>query len=313
FALGKALGDIGRDEGSFAHFLAGNARRRAKTDYDEARALRGLARLRGAMGAESLRRWPTGSDSESPIFIVGMPRSGSTLAEQILAAHPAVACAGETDALSDALKSLRRSSTAWRYPRPAFVPSKAQLAELAERYLALLAEAAGPEVDGGAPERITDKMLANFRHVGLITRLFPKARILHTFRDPVETCLSCFAIDFASQPFSFDLAELGRFYRAYAATMRHWKATLPQGAFLDIRYEAVVEDFEASARAILDWCGLPWRDECLRFFEVDRPVRTSSVEQVRRPIYRSSLRRWRPDPETLRPLLEGLGLSSAPQ
>jgi hypothetical protein len=151
-------------------------------------------------------------------------------------------------------------------------------------------------------------MLSNFRYLGLIHALFPNARILHTFRDPIDTCLSCFSINFTAQPFTHDLGELGRYYRAYAIMIRHWKRTLPAGAIFDVRYEAVVGDLEGSARAILAHCGLDWDDACLRFQDSPRPVRTASVEQVRRPIYRSAIRKWRPDDATLAPLLDGLGM-----
>ena len=312
FALGKALADVGRHDESFTHLIAGNAARRRHSDYDERRALKSLQRVKDVMSADRLATWPRiGSPTSAPIFIVGMPRSGSTLVEQILASHPQVASAGEVNALREALKQHAGEAPDWRYPDAAFIPTDRDLEKIAERYLALLDQAALVSRGRDAPERITDKMLGNFRHVGLISRLFPNARIIHTFRDPIETCLSCFSINFASQPFTFDLGELGRYYRAYAIVMRHWKKTLPEGTIFDVRYEAVAQDFERSARAIVAHCGLDWHDDCLRFFETDRPVKTASVAQVRRPIYSSSVRRWRPDKQTLQPLFEGLGLRAS--
>jgi hypothetical protein len=309
FALGKALADMGRHEQSFDHFRTGAALKRPTVDYNEADTLRGLRRMRDAFSPANLARWPRqGSEAATPIFIVGMPRSGSTLVEQILANHPRVAAAGETTALRETLRRYSAEAPDWRYPSAAFVPTEAQLTQIAGLYLKRLADAAGATPSGDAADRITDKMLSNFRHIGLITRLFPNARIIHTFRDPIETCLSCFSINFADQPFTYDLGELGRHYRGYAQLMRHWRTTLPQGTVFDVRYEAVVRDLEPCARAIVAHCGLDWSDDCLRFHEAARPVRTASVEQVRRPIYTSSVRRWRPDDETLRPLLEGLGL-----
>jgi len=309
FGLGKALADVGRHDDSFAHFLAGNKLRRQSTDYDEARALRGLQRIKDVFTPEYLARWPKPAvSSATPIFIVGMPRSGSTLVEQILAKHQLVICAGETDALRQTLNQYDADVSSWRLLDPAFHPTDHHVAELSARYLARLKdEAIRASPEKAAADRVTDKMLNNFRYIGLIHKLFPNARIIHTFRDPIETCLSCFSINFANQRFTFNLAELGRYYRGYAMLMRHWKKTLPAGVIFDVRYEAVVQDFERSARAIVAHCALDWDDECLRFYEAERPVRTASVEQVRRPIYHSSVRRWRPDSETLRPLLDGLG------
>jgi hypothetical protein len=185
------------------------------------------------------------------------------------------------------------------------------LRDISKEYLKKISAAAGLSEGERAPRRITDKMLGNFHYLALIHKIFPKARIVHTFRDPIETCMSSFSINFADQPFAFDLRELGKYYRNYAALMRHWRQVLPTGTVFDVRYEAVVQNFHDSARAIVSHCGLDWTDECLRFYEADRPVRTASVEQVRRPIYQSSIRRWRPDSNTLRPLLDGLKLQTA--
>ncbi len=308
FALGKALADVGRHEEAFAHVLAGNVVRRRKVDYDERQVLTGLQRIKDTFTAERLALWPTGSSSEAPVFIVGMPRSGSTLVEQILAAHPDAACTGESFALRDAAKGQGIDVAGRLFPAPGFLPTEEQMRRAAQAYLELTTGAARPAARARSAARLTDKMLANFRHIGLITRLFPRARIIHTFRDPVESCLSSFGINFENQPFTFDMGELGRYYHAYAVLMRHWRRTLPAGAIFDVRYEAVAQDFEASARAIIAHCGLEWHDDCLRFHEAERPVKTASVEQVRRPIYRSAVRKWRPDEQTLRPLLEGLGL-----
>jgi len=156
--------------------------------------------------------------------------------------------------------------------------------------------------------RITDKMPANFRLVGLIHLALPNARIIHTCRDPVDTCLSCFSIHFtADQPFAYDLGELGRYYRAYYSLMEHWRQVLPEGVMLDVHYEDLVGDLEGQARRIVAHCGLEWDDACLAYDKTARPVKTASAAQVRQPIYRSSVGRWRPDADVLRPLLDGLG------
>ncbi len=160
--------------------------------------------------------------------------------------------------------------------------------------------------------RITDKMPANFRYAGLIHLALPNARIVHMRRDPVDTCLSCFSILFGGdQPFTYDLGELGRYYRAYQRLMEHWRAVLPPGVMIEVQYEALVGDFEPEARRILAHCGLEWNEACLDFHQTERPVHTASSVQVRQPIYRSSVGRWRPDAEELRPLLDALAASNA--
>ncbi len=178
-----------------------------------------------------------------------------------------------------------------------------QLRYLADAYLARLEAAAG----SAAVARITDKMPGNFSAVGLIHLALPNARIIHTVRDPIDTCLSCFSKLFnENHPFTYDLGELGRYYRAYARLMDHWRNVLPEGALFDVSYEDLVADFETQARRIVAYCDLEWNEACLSFHETDRVVKTASQLQVRQPLYRSSVGRWRPDPATLRPLLEGL-------
>jgi hypothetical protein len=157
--------------------------------------------------------------------------------------------------------------------------------------------------------RITDKMPRNFLNVGIIRLALPKARIIHVRRDPVDTCMSCFSLLFSGdQPFTYDLAELGRYYRGYAALMEHWREVLPPGVMLEVRYEEVVADLEGQARRIVDHCGLDWDDACLAFHENRRAVATASVNQVRQPIYRSSVGRWRRYEKILDPLVAELGI-----
>ncbi len=157
-------------------------------------------------------------------------------------------------------------------------------------------------------ERITDKLPSNFGVLGAINLALPNARIIHSCRDPIDTCLSCFSTLFsADQPFTWDLGELGRYYRSYVRLMDHWRRVLPAGVILDVQYEDLVADFEPQARRIIAHCGLEWDDACLAFDKAPRPVRTASSAQVRQPIYRSSVGRWRPDEPLLRPLLDGLG------
>ena len=206
-----------------------------------------------------------GDPSPVPIFVLGMPRSGSTLVEQILASHPQVHAAGELTNLDRVVNTV--SDAAGRpVPFPACIRALDAdgLRRLGQAYLASL-----PTPPDGKT-RITDKMPANFFHVGLIRLILPNARIIHTMRDPVDTCVSCFSRLFtAGHPFSYDLAELGRYYRWYHELMAHWRSVLPAGAMLDVSYEDVVDNLEEQARRLIDYCGLPWDDRCLSFHETE--------------------------------------------
>ncbi|WP_148299268.1 sulfotransferase [Komagataeibacter kakiaceti] len=310
FSLGKALSDISEHRLSFEHILKGNAIRRRHIAYDENRIFSGMRKTRELFSAEEVRKqMPGGSPSSRPIFIVGMPRSGSTLVEQILSSHPDVYAAGEVNTLRDTFRDAAARFPAWKTVAPLAYLTEDQRRSVAEDYLDRLDRLVVGWDGAGGPQRISNKTLGNYLYIGLIRQLWPNAHIIHTFRDPIDTCLSCFSISFNDLDFTFDLGELGRRYRHYQELMDHWRHVLPEGAMLDVRYEDTVDDLEATARRIISYCGLQWDDACLSFYKSRRPVRTSSVAQVRSPIYRSSVGRWRPDGETLRPLLEGLGFS----
>jgi len=304
FALAKAYADCGEHERSFERLREGNALKRRRTIYDEAAALGVFARTRASVTRELiLDRADAGDPSATPLFILGMPRSGTSLVEQILASHPAVFSAGEIDDFDRAAGALVGLGTgeASQRPEAAARLSRAQLRELGAAYLG--------RIRGVAPEaaRITNKTPDNFRFVGLIHMALPNARIIHMRRDPVDTCLSCYSKLFVeNQPFAYDLGELGRYYRGYDALMAHWRAALPPGVMLEVRYEDVVADLEGQARAILAHCGLEWDRRCLDFHLTERPVRTASVIQVRQPIYRSAVGRWRAYERFLGPLLAEL-------
>jgi tetratricopeptide (TPR) repeat protein len=311
FALGKALSDVGEHQRSFDHLLEGNRLKRHQTEYDE-RTTRGVFdSIRQVFTPELMRaKGGAGHPSGLPVFIVGMPRSGSTLAEHILASHSRVFGAGERDDFRSVMVSIGADTAAAPFPNSVPGLTSKQLHALAATYLARLERAAlaGRVMGSDPPQRIIDKTLIHFGFVGLIRLTLPNARIIHTCRDPLDTCLSCFSKLFeGDQPFSYDLGELGRYYRAYHQLMQHWRTLLPPGAMLDVQYESLVTDFEKQARNILAFCGLEWDEACLSFYETKRVVRTASVVQVRQPIFRSSISRWRPDDDLLRPLITGLG------
>ena len=293
FALGRALEERGDVDGAFDAWAEANALRRARLSFDIAQAERRMAAIADAFDRPALERLAgQGLASERPIFILGMPRSGTTLVEQILAAHPQVHGGGELAALGELAAEVKA---------PADMTGD-DCRALGQAYL--------DRAPAGAPgrTRVTDKAIANFQYLGLARLGLPGAAIVHCRRDPRDVALSCFATRFAEgQGFTHHLAELGRYWRAYDRLMDHWRAVLPPGLMLEIPYEALVADLETWARRLVAHCGLEWDDACLRFFEADREVRTASFAQVRRPIYASSVGRWRRFEARLAPLLEALG------
>jgi tetratricopeptide (TPR) repeat protein len=303
FALGKALADVGRHEQAFAHLLAGNALKRQETPYDEAAALGIFDRIRSVFTPELMReKAGLGHPSAIPVFIIGMPRSGTTLVEQILASHSQVFGAGEISDFPEAAEQfVAPGETRAGFPEGVCDISGARLCQLGAAYVERVSALAP------AALRITDKLPANYCLAGLIHLALPNARIIHTCRDPVDTCFSCFSTLFGGHaPQTYDLGELGRYYRAYAALMEYWRGVLPPRVMLEVQYEEVVANVEHQARRILAHCGLDWDDACLAFHKNQRQVWTASVNQVRRPIYRSSVGRWRSYRKSLGPLFAAL-------
>lgn len=287
FALGKGYRKSGNHRNAFRHFAAGNALKRSSIVYDVADDERSARETIAFYTPDILRRLGgAGDTSRAPIFVVGMPRSGTSLVEQILASHPDVYGAGELTLFDRAI---------------ADAGTEDPLA-LGRRYLELL-DAVAP-----AGRRVVDKLPSNFRNAALIHLALPRARIVHCTRDPLDTCFSCYVTQFSGrQDFSWDLVETGRYYRSYAALMEHWRAVLPPGTMLDVRYEDVVAGFEANARRLLAFCDLPWDDAVLRFHETSRPIRTASYKQARQPIYATSVRAADAYRGELRPLIDALG------
>ena len=245
-----------------------------------------------------------GVDSDVPVFVVGMPRSGTTLAEQILASHPCACGAGELHDIGQIVIKLAEGlGGPEQYPNSLGRLDPAPVRALAEAYLDQLRQRCGEAA------RVVDKMPLNYQHLGVIAALFPRARVVHCRRDPIDTCLSCYFQDFARPlPFGPDLAHLGHHYREYERLMAHYTRVLPLPLF-ELRYEELTADQEAVSRRLLDFCGLDWDDRCLRFHETARTVNTSNALQVRQPLYRSSVGRWKRYEAHLAPLLEALGLT----
>ena len=303
FALGKIHDDCKSWDRAFAHFREAN--RLADVQFDEEAVRDHLEatietcdRALLAEGAE------LGRESDLPVFIVGMPRSATTLVEQILASHPRVFGAGE---LMDIARMSRtvRPATRSSLPQPrCLVDLDGDTAgRLADAYLRRLREL------GGDAARVTDKMPTNFWHLGLIALLLPKAKVIHCRRDPLDVCLSCYFQSFRSRlAFAYDLHSLGVYYRFYERLMAHWREALPLAMF-EIDYEDLLGDPELVSRDLVEFCGLEWDAACLDFHKNPRVVRTASNWQVRQPIFTSSLRRWKHYEKHLGPLTEALGQS----
>lgn len=302
FALGKCYDDTKQHDLAMRHFLEGCRLKRKRTQYDPANSDLICQNIREFFSPENIERLGGGGcPSELPVFILGMPRSGTTLTEQIIASHPQAYGAGELPDLL-ALAAKPTAEAVEGYPLSLAGLTRDDLAAMGEKYVA------GLRARNQQAQRITDKMPANFNCVGLIHLMLPKARIIHVKRNPVDTCLSGFTRLFnKSQHHSYDLAEIGRYYRNYAAIMAHWREVLPPGAFYEVQYEQLVADQENQSRALLAYCGLEWDEACLDFHKTERQVRTASVTQVRQPIYKSSVERWRKYEAHLGPLLAALG------
>jgi hypothetical protein len=303
FALGKSLDDIGERERSFGHFVAGNRVKRAVINYNEGDT---LARVRHIPQVFSRERLVSAVDygclSTVPVFILGMPRSGTTLIEQILAAHPMAWGTGESSHIERAFaEAMPGQGLGATFPNSDI--SGATLQRMGEMCLAEMRSAS----PGAA--RIVNKSISNFLVAGLIHLAMPSARFIHVLRDPLDTCLSCFSTLFAGShlPYTYDLKEIARYYKAYAFVMQHWRSVIPSDRLLEMRYEEIVTDPAPAVRRALDYCGLNWHERCLTFCDLPRVVKTASSVQVRQPLFRTSVGRWRRYAEFLGPLLSELG------
>ncbi len=305
FALGKAFTDLNDHARAFEYLLQGNALKRAQITYDEMTTLALFERTKAVFTPTLIKKKARhGERSHLPVFIVGMPRSGTSLVEQILASHPRVFGAGELTTLEDVIGKARASRNLLPYPDCISALDAASITQIGARYLAEMRRLAPTDA-----ARVTNKMPSNYLFLGLVHMALPNARIIHIVRDPVDTCISCFSKLFAlEQNYTYDLAELGRYYRGYQRLMAHWHDALPPGRILDVRYEDVVADLEGQARRIIAHCGLDWDERCLAFHQTVRPVRTASAMQVRRPIYTKSIKRQRAYEPFLGPLLATLSV-----
>ncbi len=303
FALGMLEERDGNSDAAMEAYIAGNRLQFERKPFKRGRFREKVDELIEHFTPalfETLRE--RGSDSERPIFIVGMPRSGTTLTEQILSSHSKVFGAGELKKVSHIARALRNMRLqGFSYPRDLVTLNAETLQSLADDYLRTASVGVADDI-----ERIVDKMPGNIINVGLIAVLFPHARFIHCMRDPMDTAVSCFSQHFKDDlSYTNDLSALGFYYRHSLRLMDHWKKVLP-GRIMEVRYEDTIADQEAMSHRIIAHAGLDWEEQCLDFHKTDRQVRTASVWQVRQPIYKTSVERWRRYEKHLGPLMESL-------
>lgn len=305
YALAKGYEKLGDYGAAFHRYEAANKLRKEQYPFDLSGSAAHIDRLIATFSKDLFRaKGEIGSSSQRPVFIVGMMRSGTTLVEQIIASHPMVHGHGELDLIRQIEAELPgQMDCVQSYPECIAELEQTTALRLAEKYLARL------EQDAPEATRSVDKLPNNFERLGLISLLFPHARIIHCTRDPIDTCLSNFFHDFGSDNrFTYDLETLGRYYRDYQRLMAHWKTVLPI-PILELPYEALVADQESWSRRLVEFLDLDWDEQCLAFYKNERPVYTYSLWQVRQPIYTSSIQRWRPYAQYLAPLFDALEIS----
>ncbi len=306
-SLTELLDAKGRYDDAFAACQEANTLKQRRPDIDAYHA--SLDAMLSAWSKDVVSGLPRASlETELPVYIVGMPRSGTSLVEQILASHPGVHGGGERRDIGRAIADIEggRTRAPYHLQHPEALTRK--VVDRTARKVADTLRAVAPQAD-----RVTDKNPDNYLHLGLISLLFPKARIIHCVRDAMDICLSCYLTSigrrgpggFSEHAFADSLEDLGRWHRNYERVMAHWKSVLSLN-MLEVRYEDLVQDFESTARRLVEFTGLPWDDACLRYHESRRVVGTPSMDQVRRPIYASSVGRWKNYESHLAPLKAAL-------
>jgi len=299
FGLAKAYEDLKSYEKSFSHVLQGNRLKRQSFDYSTSQDEAIFNRLKNTFDRsffEAREDW--GVQDETPLFIIGMPRSGTSLVEQILASHPLIVGAGELMDLSTVCHRYDEGNKV--FPETIVDLGVKDFSSMGDDYGQRL------RAHSSSARYITDKLPGNFLLIGMIKTILPNARIIHCRRNPLDTCLSVFKNYFLGEhPYAYDMSELGAYYKLYQDLMAHWRGVLP-GVVYDIDYEDLVSEPESQIRRLLDACGLPFDEACLSFYNTERAVRTVSVVQVRQPMYKDSLQAWKRYENQLQPLIAAL-------
>jgi len=306
FALGKVYDDQKNYQQAFKYYAEGNKLRNESFEYDSAIDEDRFDKIIETFSTDFLSQHRNlGAVSDLPVIIAGMPRSGTTLTEQIISSHPSVLGAGEVSFWGRAKTAMPlRMSSAKPFPECVQDLSPEAAKDIAAMYESTLRKVVGPASHG--IKHITDKMPHNFLNLGLIALLFPNVKIIHTRRDPIDTCLSIYFQNFNdAHPYSFDLTNLGRHYKQYERIMQHWHNILP-GRIMDINYEDTIADPEYWSRKLISHIGLEWDDACLSPHKLERTVKTASHWQVRQPIYKTSVQRWKNYEAYIQPLIEAL-------
>ena len=304
FAMGKVYEDTAQYDNAFREYELANRMKFNLERYNHHKTEHLVNRIITDFTRDKLEQYKgSGNNDTTPVFIVGMPRSGTSLLEQVLDSHPLVYGAGELKVLDDIVRGQHTDQEIAEKGMPVHRDlGSFDFAVMAQQYL--------DHIKNLHPDarRITDKMPANFFYLGFIHLMFPRARVIHSMRDPMDSCFSCYSRLF-NEPmtFSYNLEALGNYYIQYIRLMQHWHQVLPQGTILDIRYEDMVADLETQARRLIAFLGLEWHENCLKFYENKRLVKTASIAQVRKPIYSTSVARWQHFDKHLQPLLDIVG------
>lgn len=320
FALAKAFEDIGQLSTAFKHYKNAGDLQEKLTPYNHGGASAALKITRDRVKRANYENFPLPrAESSKPVFILGMPRSGTSLVEQVISSHEDVFGAGELKLLHRVVDGIAINNRVVETKSDlgtivTYIPGvdnldcrKMDFKERGEFYVRAVESIAK---NSGMPDakRIVDKMPGNYFWAGLIPFILPNAKIIHTQRHPLDNCLSLYRIFFPDgMPWSYNLVNLGKVYKTYYEHMKHWEAALPPNFMLTVNYEVMVNDFENHARKIVDHLGIEWNDACLRFYENERSVKTASLNQVRQPIYTSSVGRWKKYEDHLKPLIKELG------
>jgi len=301
FSLGKVYEDLGKYEKAMEFIIEATRLERASFDYSISEAEDLFRDIKETFSLKFFSdRMTVGNADQTPIFILGMPRSGTSLVEQILASHPDVVGAGELNDLLDLILKLCATDSSRKFP--AFISDldSGLFNELGKKYIARIRN------HSKAAKYITDKMPHNFLRIGFIKAILPNAKIIHLTRDPMDNCLSIFK-NYLSRghTYSNDMTELGQYYNLYLDLMEYWRNTLPDFIY-DLSYEELVDDQEGQVRKLLEYCNLAWDDACLDFHKTRRVVKTASNAQVRRPIYKDSVKLWKRYEKQLQPLIKAI-------
>lgn len=304
FGLGKAFEDLHEYEKSFGFIKDGNKLKRNTYNYHISDDEKYFDRIIKTFDEKIFQKYPdSGCDDDTPIFIVGMPRSGTSLIEQILASHHSIYGAGELRYLQRIISGADHDAEFGEFPDYISNLNRDDFIRFGQDFINHIRK------HSISMKHLTDKMPHNFLHIGLIKLILPNAKIIHCRRDPMDTCYSCYKTHFTGTlKFAYDLTELGKYYNLYNNLMTHWHKVLP-GFFLDVQYEDLIADQQSQTKRILQFLDLPWDNACLSFHKTKRPVRTASSVQVRNPIYSSSIKLWRRYEKQLEPLLEMLNIT----